>query len=74
MVKKKVRSARAMVTRVVGDEEGNGDGDKRTVAATDSKRRAVLGNGRWTAAVTEKERAGVQQNRVLCFVLIKCQN
>ena len=75
MMEKRVRAARAMVTRVVGDEEGDGDGDKRTVAATDSKRRAVSGNGRRTAAaVTEKERAGVQQNRVLCFVLNKCQN
>ena len=26
MVKKRARAARAMVTRVVGDEEGNGDG------------------------------------------------
>ena len=75
MVKKRVRAVRAMVTRVVGDVVGNGDGDKRTVATTDSKQRAVSGNGRRTAAaVTEKERAGVQQNRVLFFVLIKCQN
>ena len=40
MVKKRVRAARAMVTRVVGNEEGDDNGDKRTVAATDSKRRA----------------------------------
>jgi hypothetical protein len=28
MVKKRARAARAMVTRVVGDEEGDGDGGK----------------------------------------------
>ncbi len=40
MVKKRVRAARVMVTRVVGNKEGDGDGDKRAVAATDSERRA----------------------------------
>ena len=35
MVKKRVRAARAMVMRVVGDEEGNGNGNKRTVAAAE---------------------------------------
>jgi len=30
MVKKRVRAARVMVTRVVGDEEGGGDGGNMT--------------------------------------------
>ena len=53
MVNKRVMASRAMVMRVVGDEEGNGNGDKRTVAAADSERRAVSGNGRRTAVATE---------------------
>jgi hypothetical protein len=69
MMEKRVRAARAMVTRVVGDEEGDGDGDKRTVAATDSKRHAVSDNGRRTAVATEKERAGAAAEPSLVFCL-----
>jgi hypothetical protein len=69
MVKKRLRAARATVTRVVGDEEGDGDGDKRTVAATDSEWRAVSGNGRRTAAATEKERAGAAAEPSFVFCL-----
>ena len=69
MVKKRARAARAMVTNVVGDEEGDGDGDKRTVAATDSKRHAVSDNGRRTAVATEKERAGAAAEPSIVFCL-----
>jgi hypothetical protein len=67
MAKKRVRATRVMVTRVVGDKVGDGDGDKRTVAATDSVRHAVLGNGRRTAAATEKEKAGAAASIVFCL-------
>jgi hypothetical protein len=71
MVKKRVRAARAMVTRMVGDEEGNGKGDKRAVAATYSEQRAVSGNIRQTVAATEKEReraaAAEPSDNVFCL-------
>ncbi len=45
MVKKRARAARAMVTRVVGNEEGNGDGGNMARNTLSCSSRPVLGLG-----------------------------
>ena len=60
-----------------GEEEGEGgmgDGDEgggrqRGRWPQDSKRHAVSGNGRWTAAAMEKERAGAAAEPSIVFCL-----
>ena len=72
MVKKRVRAARAMVTRMVGDEEGNGKETReqwrpRTVSSVQCR----ATSGRQWRQRRRKEKEQQQQSQVImCFVLI----